>query len=92
MRTENESTFELVSQAEKCIQQTIERVEKGQSCTQSLVQLVYIRAILVIAGHQMIWEQLRRSERIISQDPSPEKRCTELNRLVELYRWSKKLY
>ncbi len=62
-------------------------VETGQNCEKVLHQLHAVEAALQASGRHLLHCQVKQSIEIFSQDPCPEKRSAEIERLVDLYRF-----
>lgn len=70
----------------------INMVETEQNCLKVLYQLHAVQAALQASGRYLLQCQLKQSIEIVSQDTCPEKRCAEINRLVDLYRFYQELF
>ena len=62
-------------------------VEAGQNCEKVLNQLHAVEAALQASGRHLLHCQVQQSIDIVSQHPSLEKRSSEIERLVDLYRF-----
>jgi hypothetical protein NreA len=73
--------------AEGHLGSVIGMVKNEQNCIKVLHQLYAVQAALHACGRHLLHCQVKQSIEIVSQDPCPEKRSAEIERLVDLYRF-----
>jgi DNA-binding FrmR family transcriptional regulator len=78
--------------AEGHLGSVIDMVETEQNCLKVLYQLHAVQAALQASGRYLLQCQVKQSIEIVSKDPCLVKHCTEINRLVDLYRFYQEFY
>ena len=84
---EKDLILKRLRSAEGHLGAVIGMVEAGQNCEKVLNQLHAVEAALQASGRHLLHCQVQQSIDIVSQHPSLEKRSSEIERLVDLYRF-----
>jgi len=62
-----------------------DKITSGDSCENVLLQLTAVRGAVDAIALQLFNDQVERSKQVICNDPKPERRYKELQRLIALY-------
>lgn len=85
MRAEKQALVARLLSAQGHLSAVIKMLENDQPCEEVLHQIGAVRAALNAISLQMLERQLHNSADLITSDPCPDRRCTELSRLLDLY-------
>lgn len=86
MQADKQALVARLLTAQGHLSAVIRMVENDQPCEEVLHQIAAVRAALNAISLQLLKQQLCNSTALITADPCPDRRCTELNRLLDLYR------
>lgn len=87
MQNERQATLWRLRCAEGHIHAVIDLLEAGCDCEKALAQLAAVHGAIERVAERLFKEQAECCKQAILDDPSPERRCAELGRLVELYKF-----
>lgn len=86
MRAEKQTLVARLLSAQGHLAAVIKMVENDQPCEEVLHQVAAVKAALNAISLQILKQQLQNSTDLIASNPCPDQRCTELTRLLDLYR------
>jgi DNA-binding FrmR family transcriptional regulator len=90
MQSELQTTLWRMRSAEGHLHAVTNMLEAGCECEKALSQLAAVHGAIDSIAVRLLNEQIEQCKRVILSDPSPERRCEELGRLVVLFNaWRK---
>jgi DNA-binding FrmR family transcriptional regulator len=85
MQNERQTSLWRLRSAEGHLHAVISMLEAECGCEKALAQLAAVRGAIDSIAVRLLNEQVEYSKQVILDDPSPERRCKELGRLVALF-------
>ena len=91
MQVEEQVVTEQLSSVEAYLREVSQMLEDDRPCQDILHQLNAIQHALGTASSKLLRIEIERCLQVIRDNPCPEQRCKELERLLSLYSLSNKL-